>query len=263
MFPDPTEVSRGLSGVLPYYNKALAEKPVSKVVQWSLHARELKLLIDRRSKAVPLPPDTTTQGLESDLKILEEKRKAEVSYPNTVTTSLYSGPVLDDYIAIIDLDADGPNKGYNVIKLPFIPKEVSWNSEPSFVAIKPMGRNLPKYHYVGAEDRLEFEIDWHSFDENREDVIRNCRAIESLSKNDAYNNPPHRVAVMWGMYDRLFSNHVFIVLSATYTLNQFNKNQYSKNTILNTALLPIQAYQKVVLGRISSNNLRKKDIEYF
>lgn len=173
----------------------------------------------------------------------------------------YKGNPKEDFITIIDIDALGPNKGIRYIKLPFIPKEMAWNSETSYVAIKPMGRNNPKYHYTGGEDKLEFEIDWHSFDSSREDVIRNCRAIEALSKGDGYSNPPHRVMIQWGWQNILFRDIIFIITSAPYRLTQFNKSQKDSIGVVDTAMLPIQAYQKVTLARITTKNLTSNEIQ--
>ena len=93
------------------------------------------------------------------------------------------GNLIEDFVAIIDIDAGGVDQGTDIIKLPFIPKELNYNSESTFVAVKPIGANNPRYQFTGAEDKLEFEIDWYSFDEDRRDVITNCRKIESLSKS--------------------------------------------------------------------------------
>lgn len=172
----------------------------------------------------------------------------------------YSITALQDSITIIDIDAEGINKGLKYIKLPFIPKEINWNSTSNFVGIKPIGRNNPKYHFTGSEDQVEFEIDWHSFDIDREDVIRNCRVLEALSKGDGYNNPPHRVLLQWGWEDILFRDVIFIVIAAPYKLNRFNKGQLDNGEVVSTALLPIQATQKVTLARITSHNLSSKEI---
>lgn len=176
-----------------------------------------------------------------------------------IKTHIHS--VVQDNVTIVDLDYKGFNEGYKKIVLPFIPRELSWDVESSFVGIKPMGRNNPKYHYTGSEDRLEFEIDWHSFDKNRDDVIKQCRNIEALSKGDAYNNPPHRVLLQWGNEDVLFKDMIFLVTSASYKLSQFNKSQLPKGgSLQTTALLPRQATQRVTLVRITGGNLSFDEI---
>ena len=169
---------------------------------------------------------------------------------------------LSDGVSIIDIDANGFNKGTEIIKLPFIPKELNYNTESNFAAIRPIGSNTPRYHFTGAEDKLEFEIDWHSLEENRMDVITKCRKLESLAKADGYNGPPHRVILQWGESNLLFADHVFQVIAAPYRLVQFSNGHIGSNKLLKTTnMYPVQAYQKVTLARISSNNLSKLDIE--
>ena len=68
--------------------------------------------------------------------------------------------------------------------------------------------------------------------------------------------------IQWGYEDKLFRNHTFIVLSAPYRLVQFNKAQMDKyGNIITTAMLPVQAYQKVTLARITSYNLSYSEIQ--
>lgn len=173
------------------------------------------------------------------------------------------GTTLSNSVSIIDIDADGPNKGFNTIKLPFIPRELNYNSESSFAAIKPIGSNNPRYHYTGAEDKLEFEIDWHSFDNDRRDVISQCRKIEALSKADGYTGSPHRVILQWGSSGYLFDGMEFIVLAAPYRMTQFSNGHINSDGSLQlTHAMPVQAYQKVTLARITSHNLNKVEIEY-
>jgi len=66
------------------------------------------------------------------------------------------------------------------------------------VGIASFGSNNPIYQYTGSEDTLSFVIDWFSSENHREDVIFNCRWIEALTKSDGYNEPPHRVKIIWG-----------------------------------------------------------------
>jgi hypothetical protein len=171
---------------------------------------------------------------------------------------------INDGVVIVVLEAWGNMKANEEIRLPFIPTELEYNAEPAFTAIRPIGSNTAKYHYTGAEDRLEFEIDWHSLIENREDVITNCRKLESLSKGDGYRAVPPRVLLVWGQDNYLFQDHEFVVISAPYRLTQFSKGHLDtlNGIVKNTHLLPIQAMQKVTFARVSSNNLTSKDIQY-
>jgi len=265
--------------LLSSYHTYIPSPTVRKGIQWSLDARRATIFF-RRAGQVPIfgagGPNTNTNSL------LEPERNRIASgegittlrdnAPNTTShTKFITNPVhpsitlqsLEDYIAIIDLDAKGKDNQYEVIRLPFIPKELEWNSESAFATIAPMGRNNPNYHFTGAEDKLEFEIDWYAFDWGRREVIENCRKIEALSKADAYTFRPHKVQLMWGKDGILFDRMEFVVLAAPYKLTQFNKgNIDASGKAVSTHMLPIQAYQQVTLGRISSNNLSKIEIEY-
>jgi len=265
--------------ILSAYHTYIPPPKVAKGIQWGLEARRATIFFRRAGQGQLIGAGAPNTRKQPELDA-ERNRIATKSgdsalrdfAPNTdihskffsngglVDKTIYS---LEDYVAIIDLEAGGENEGTEVIRLPFIPKELEYNSASAFATIKPLGRNNPNYHFTGAEDKLEFEIDWHAFDWGRREVIEKCRKIESLSKADGYNFRPHRVGLMWGRDDVLFNNMEFIVLAAPYKLTQFNKgNLDSQGRAVSTHMLPIQAYQQVTLGRITSNNLSKIDIEY-
>ena len=208
----------------------------------------------------PNAPNSILDPFGTERRDLSARRESttQIYAPTNVATNQQ---IISDSIVIIDIDAVGVDEGIRTIELPFIPKELSWNCESSFVAIKPIGRNNPKYHFTGSEDRVEFEIDWHSMDNDRMDVIRKCRLIEALSKGDGYKNPPHRVLLKWGTDDILFRDIIFIVTAAPYRLTQFNKAQLLNGTIQSNHLLPIQAYQKISLSRITDSNLSSTQIQ--
>lgn len=138
------------------------------------------------------------------------------------------------------------------LKLPFVPRELKYSPESHFKAIPSMGRNNPFYHFSGAEDTLEFEIDWFAEKDHRYDVILNCKWVEALSKNDAYDNPPPPIILHWNT--ALFSDSVWLVTAAPYRLLDF---QAHRN------MLPQQAYQQVTLKRITANNLSRLQIQSY
>lgn len=130
------------------------------------------------------------------------------------------------------------------IIIQFVPAELDINPESNFANISPMARNNPLYHYTGSEDIIKFSLDWFSQLTDRTDVLTNCRKLEALSKNDGFGNPPHHIKLIW--HDIMFSDSTFIVIAAPYKLSMFNP-QYN--------MLPQQAYQEVILKRVSSTNL--------
>jgi len=259
-------------GLISAYHTNWPGKSGAKLVQWSLDFRRA-LILGKRAKTIWADltgKDPNTRDHEVITPYRESmKGFAEVSKelaPNVSEHTGFKSPgteIVNDAVYIVDIDYFGFNEGRNVIRLPFIPKELNYNCESSFAAIRPIGRNNPNYHFTGAEDLLEFEIDWYSFESNRKDVITKCREIEALSKNDGYDNPPHRVLLKWGEDNILFRGYTFLVLKAPYRLVQFNKAQRnSQGKIESTSMLPVQAYQTVTLARITDHNLLRTEIEY-
>jgi len=271
------------SSLFSKYHTFIPPKPASRGIQWGLDARRAIIFFRRVQAQDPnleagidtkifgsFSPDTSDHQLITPAHAQLESQKDALRYGEGADNSLQhtslsinKGSAIDNYVALIDIDAGGPDQGHEVIKLPFIPKELNYNSESSFVAIKPIGANNPRYQFTGAEDKLEFEIDWHSFDNDRRDVITNCRKIESLSKADAYTGNPHRVILKWGEEDILFAAHEFIVTAAPYKMTQFSNGHHTPDGELHfTGMLPVQAYQKITLSRITSANLSKVQIEF-
>jgi hypothetical protein len=246
---------RTFSGKLTDYSPTPKTR---QLIQWSLDFRRALILANKpvaksqNSPSVAFNIEGTNNAKPDRYDSMQVGKDKNTGYHNPIS----------DGIVIVVLQPWGNMKAFEEIRLPFIPSELEYNVESSFTAIRPIGSNTAKYHYTGAEDRLEFEIDWHSFEENREDVIMNCRKLESLSKGDGYNAPPPSVMLVWGKNNLLFADHEFAVISAPYRLTQFSKSHLSNGVLRNTHLLPIQAYQKVTFARVSSNNLTAKDIQY-
>ena len=264
-------LKKPLSQLAGAYSQFAPSAGAQQVIQWSLDARRAIVLGKRIAGGVLIGhdgPNTRRQPqFEQAQQIIKKRQDSVLGEPDTRLHSFKTpigSNIVSDYVAIIDIDVLGYNKGHRVIKLPFIPTELSYNVDSTFAAIKPIARNNAKYHYTGSEDHLEFEIDWHSNNEYRDDVITNCRLIEALSKGDGYNRPPHRVMLQWGINDVLFKDHIFVVTSASYRLLNFNKAQVNQKSgaIERTNMLPIQAYQRVSLARVTSTNLLKNEIEY-
>jgi len=168
-----------------------------------------------------------------------------------------------DAVYLIDIDyKGGSGRGYEYIKLPFIPRELDYQPTSKFVGIATMGRNNPHYHFTGSEDSLTFEIDWFSAMDNRQDVIESCRWVEALSKADGYDDMPHRVKLQWGYMDLLFAGVVWVVTEASYKLTDFVKayRDPDSGNIVKVGMMPQQAYQKVTLKRLTKDNLKSSEI---
>jgi hypothetical protein len=131
-----------------------------------------------------------------------------------------------------------------------IPLELSYNPSESagWTAIASSGRNNPLYHYTGSEDSLNFTISWYANEESREDVLRNCKWLEALSKNDGYLKKPHRIKLMFG---KVFNNTTWIVEKAQYKMSMFQRDK---------GMLPALAIQEVTLKRLANTNLTTTEI---
>lgn len=170
-----------------------------------------------------------------------------------------------DYISIVDLDFNpekhNSKRYYSYIQLPFVPRELDYKPESNFVGIASFGRNNPFYQFTGSEDTLTFEIDWFSKEDNREDVIFNCRWLEALTKGDAYDEIPHRVKIVWGKDNKLFEDSVWLLVDAPYRLSNFVRAYYDdQNNLVSAGMLPQQAYQTVTFKRLTKLNHSSKEI---
>ena len=133
-----------------------------------------------------------------------------------------------------------------------IPIELTYEPECQWAAIAAPGRNNPNYQFLGAEDTLSLSITWYANEESREDVLRKCKWLESMSKNNGYDEKPHRVKFMFG---NLFNDSEWIITSAKYNLRLFSRPY---------GMLPALALQEIVLKRImttnrTTNQIRKID----
>jgi len=171
---------------------------------------------------------------------------------------------VSDSISIIDIDyvpeTDDASRFYKAVTLPFIPSKLDYSAKSNFVGVPSFGRNNPYYHYMGSEDILKFKIDWFSALNSRRDVIFYCRWLEALTKGDGYTNVPHRIKLSWGEENLLFEDSTWIVTAAPYQLTDFI-GSYKKGGVINkVGLLPQQAFQDVVLKRITDHNLTTSEI---
>lgn len=144
------------------------------------------------------------------------------------------------------------------------PPELDFRGETTWATIKSMGRNVPMYHFTGAEDIIQFNVSWYCNDpENPEEVINKCRLLEAWSKSNGYQASPPIVKIEWGD-SGIFDNHNYILTSATYTLKNF-QNGYrirvpgKPATFGNGRLLPAAATQELIFKRVSAYNLSYGD----
>lgn len=135
------------------------------------------------------------------------------------------------------------------VQLQFVPGELSFSPDSKIEAVVSPGRNNPFYHFSGSEDTLSFQIDWHAEQTDKEDVIRNCRWLESLTKADGYTGGQHPIKIIWG--NLISKDTQWLVVAAGYKVSLFDRT---------SNMMPIQAYQDVILKRLSSFNRTQYDI---
>lgn len=129
-----------------------------------------------------------------------------------------------------------------------LPEELEYNPEANWVAVAPPGRNLPLYQYTGGEDTLIINLSFYSLDSSREDVLRKCKWLSSLSRNDGYAKKPHLVSLSFG---NMFKTSKWIVYSAPYKLRLFNRQ---------FGMLPELATLELTLKKVSEVNVKRSEI---
>jgi hypothetical protein len=166
-------------------------------------------------------------------------KQRNVDIPQTIPAEMW-------FVKVDDAYKENPEK----LLIQTVPLELSVVPESTWVPIPSIGRNNPFYNYTGGEDSLEFTIDWYATSDNRQDVINSCRWLESLSKANGYENEPPRMLLIFG---RLFKFTTWIIESAPYKLTLFDRE---------SGMFPRQAYQDVVLKRVTDRNTGVNDIRF-
>lgn len=171
------------------------------------------------------------------------------------------------------------------------PDEIDYQPQSSWADIKSMGRNVPMYHYTGSETTLQFTTSWYMPSEpGKPDfdlywVINQCRLLESWTMANGYLMAPPYLYIRWGDSD-LFSEHLWILQSATYKLRDFHDKLLLKKfqgdthelndnitgtdlaysakpsevSLINQGLVPFSATQELIFKRVAGINLWYNDI---
>lgn len=147
---------------------------------------------------------------------------------------------------------------YQYIILQNRPPELEFQGETSWAAIKSFGRNVPMYHFTGAEDKIQLQISWFCNDPERPwEVIQKCRLLEAWSKSNGYAAGPPVLRIDWGG-SGIFDNAYFILTSATYVLKQFRDGyidrRSNKPEWQDGKLFPMAATQELIFSRVSGTN---------
>ena len=166
---------------------------------------------------------------------------------------------------VIIFNLNSSDEGYQYIILQNRPPEVEFTGETSWASIKSFGRNVPMYHFTGAEDKIQFNISWYCdwnvlAGETPQpwQVIQKCRLLEAWSKANGYAAAPPLLQIDWGG-SGLFNNAYFILQSATYRLCNFRDGYIDRRSKqaewVDGKLYPMAATQELIFARVSNENL--------
>lgn len=134
------------------------------------------------------------------------------------------------------------------IEIQFVPREIAISRVSAIQTIAIVGRNNPFYQYTGGETTMPIQLDFYAEDEDRKDVLRKVRFLESLSINNGYKNPPQRIHLIFG---DIFKNEMWVIKSVKTKLSNFDKPY---------GMLPKQAYVDLELALDTNVNLTRKDL---
>ncbi len=184
----------------------------------------------------------------------------EITNPLSVLTKKGRSVPPRSNIHIVKVDTDDPEK--DSVTLPWIPKSLDFDPMSKLVAMPSIGRNLPFYHYTGAEDSLEFIIDWFfTDDKSRTKALHSATKMESFSKSNGYDEVLPRLKIIWGG-SNIFKNSIWLLEHAPYRLSNWVDHvwDFHKDEYVSFELLPQQIIQEVKFKKISSHNLTYQDI---
>jgi len=157
-------------------------------------------------------------------------KKKNVDFPQSIPSNMW----------LIRLD--DRDRQVQKLRIQTVPLQLDVEPTANWAVIPSVGRNNPFYHYTGGEDQLRITLDWYSVDVLRQDVIANCRWVESLSRANGYKDSPPRILLIFG---DLFKYTTWIITGAPYKLSLFDKEN---------AMLPRQAYQELTLRKVVDHN---------
>lgn len=206
------------------------------------------------------------------VKIIEAEVKPYKTHPIYKHTSPETKNIteprrrVNSEIFIIKLQPWNKKEPYISLALPFVPSSLDWDSRIETHGVMSLGRNNPSnFHFTGAEDKLEFEIDWFfttgegsSLDtkEYRKRAMDNAKKLVSFSKANGYKNPPSSIMLVWGgvvkgSNIRIFEKDLWVITNIKSNLSEFYR-PYS--------LVPQQIKQTITLEKMATKNPTTLDI---
>lgn len=130
-----------------------------------------------------------------------------------------------------------------------VPTELTYDPDSRWLAVASPGRNNPIYHYLGSEDTLSFTLSWYSDDTNKQDVLTKIKWLESLGKNNGYDEKPHLLQCVWG---DMFRDAKWIMFkSGPARMSLFDRT---------AGMMPKLATQDITLKRVVELNRSRTNI---
>lgn len=136
------------------------------------------------------------------------------------------------------------------LDIQFTPPDIQVDSRPTIATIQIVGRNTPRYQYIGGEPTIRLTLDFYANEVEGQDVVAKCRFLESLTASDGSEGPFQRVKMIFG---DLYKNDMWVVKSAPYRLFNFDES---------VGYLPKHATVELTLAKDPTDNLRWRDIRY-
>lgn len=130
----------------------------------------------------------------------------------------------------------------------FIQEEINWKRTAKYAEAVIVGRNHPRYHFIGGKDTIGLTFDFYSDEEQRDDVYRKIRWLQSLTYNDAGFGHVKHVKVTFG---DMFKGQQWVVKDVNAKMSGFNKFY---------GLMPQRAIVDVILDLDVVNNLSRADV---
>lgn len=143
---------------------------------------------------------------------------------------------MESIIQIIDM-VDSTKLSFQMIP------DLSYSTESKVVAIAANGRNNPIYQYTGSENKLELEISWYATENDRKDVLRNCRWLEARAQANGWIDGMHELHIIFGQVFKPTDLWILSKVESDYTLPHASYG-----------LVPTLAKQKLSFLRVAIKN---------
>ncbi len=137
---------------------------------------------------------------------------------------------------------------FESLNFQFVPDGFNWKRTANYSEVVIVGRNHPRYHFIGGKDTIGLQFDFYSDDESRQDVYRKVRWLQSLTYNDAGFGHVKHIKITFG---DMFKGQQWVVKSVSANLSHFNKSY---------GMMPQRAIVYVIFDLDVVNNLSRSDV---